>query len=358
MKAFLVLSAFLFCSVVYLRFARGTRPWAFFAGWLALLGALLPPLDEWAEAWLSDHMIQHEILMLIAAPLLVLARPQVALFALARGRARRLMGRALRSARNHPFGVFALHGLALWGWHTPPLYNAALAHEPLHLLQHLSFFGSAWVFWDALAHRRANYGAAAFYVFATSVHSGLLGALLFVAPRPWYAAHAAAHDALADQQLAGLIMWVVGGAVLAVFALALMVAWLRDSETRALTHQQQIVFMAVVTVAVALAGCRDTYPVSAAATRGSVETGREKIRQYGCWTCHTIPGIAGANGTIGPPLDGLANRFYVGGHPNSPGQLAQFIRDPKSVREMSPMPNVGVSEKDAADIVAFLYTLH
>src|SRR4051812_38708077 len=132
MKAFFVLLAFVFCSVAYLRFARGKRAcnrrarWAFFAGWLALLGALLPPLDEWAEEWLSAHMIQHEILMLLAAPLLVLARPHVALLALAPGRARRLIGRALGSARHHPFSVFALHGLALWVWHAPPLYNAAL----------------------------------------------------------------------------------------------------------------------------------------------------------------------------------------------------------------------------------------
>lgn len=357
MKAFLVLSTFLFCAAVYLRFAGATRAWAFFAGWLVLLGALLPPLDESAEAWLSAHMIQHEMLILMAAPLLVWARPQVALLALAKGRARRLIGRALGSARAHPFNAFAVHGLALWIWHLPRLYDAALAHEPVHLLQHLSFFGSAWFFWDALLHRRANYGAAAFYVFATSVHSGLLGALLFVAPRAWYAAHAAASDALADQQLAGLIMWIVGGAVLAAFALALIVVWLRDSETRAVARQRQMAYLAILIVAVALGGCRDTGRVSAAGAGGSAALGKEKIRQYGCWTCHTIPGIAGANGIVGPPLDGLANRFYVGGQPNSPDQLAQFIRDPKSAREMSPMPNVGVSEKDAADIVAYLYTL-
>ena len=139
-----------------------------------------------------------------------------------------------------PMLVFVLHGIALWIWHLPALFEAALASERLHALQHLSFLLTAALFWWGMIHGRygrAGYGAAVAYVFLTSLHSTILGALLTVAPSAWYASYrttaAAKHlDAVADQQLAGLIMWIPSGVVFIIVGLALFAAWLGESERR------------------------------------------------------------------------------------------------------------------------------
>ena len=89
------------------------------------------------------------------------------------------------------------------------------------------------------------------------------------------------------------------------------------------------------------------------ATRGSV-----LLRQYGCGTCHRIPGVEGAAGTVGPSLDRLGRRVYVAGViPNSPQELARWIRTPEGVKPGTGMPNAGVTEPDAKDMVAYLYRL-
>ena len=82
-----------------------------------------------------------------------------------------------------PASVFLLHAIALWVWHLPALYDYALEHEGVHVVQHLCFFGTAALFWWGIAHGRygrVGYGAAVVYVFATAVHGGVLGALLTV----------------------------------------------------------------------------------------------------------------------------------------------------------------------------------
>ncbi len=79
---------------------------------------------------------------------------------------------------------------------------------------------------------------------------------------------------------------------------------------------------------------------------------------YGCASCHVIPGVAGANGTVGPPLTNFANRKYVAGLlPNQPDNLIVWIRDPQGVVKGVAMPNMGVSQQDALNIAAYLYTL-
>ena len=96
----------------------------------------------------------------------------------------------------------------------------------------------------------------------------------------------------------------------------------------------------------------------AAMTGGDARRGPKLIRDYGCGTCHMVPGVDGASGMVGPPLAGIAQRSYVGGVlPNSPENLMQWIRDPKRVDSLTAMPNVGVSEPDARHIAAYLYTL-
>jgi cytochrome c2 len=93
-------------------------------------------------------------------------------------------------------------------------------------------------------------------------------------------------------------------------------------------------------------------------TGGDPERGRAMIRKYGCQTCHTIPGVVGADGQVGPPLAGIARRSYIGGVlPNAPTNMIRWIQDPKAVDPLTAMPNVGVTPSDARHIAAYLYTL-
>lgn len=103
---------------------------------------------------------------------------------------------------------------------------------------------------------------------------------------------------------------------------------------------------------------RESVSHAATLTRGNPHAGKEKIRSNGCGTCHTIPGVRGANGHVGPPLAGIGSRMYIAGLlSNSPANLVRWIRDPPSVDSLTAMPNVGLTEQDARDIAAYLYTL-
>jgi cytochrome c len=93
-------------------------------------------------------------------------------------------------------------------------------------------------------------------------------------------------------------------------------------------------------------------------TGGNWRTGRDKIQYYGCGSCHTIPGVPGAQGMTGPPLTKFAQRMYVAGVlTNTPEHLQTWIRDPKAVDKLTAMPRLFVTESDARDIAAYLYTL-
>lgn len=216
---------------------------AFAVGWLTLAVALVSPLDALSDELLSAHMVQHELLMIVAAPLLALSAPLVAImWALPRNMRGANIPRALQVMNwvATPAFVFLLHALALWVWHLPSLYDAALEHEPVHIAQHVCFLGSACLFWWGMLHGRygrLGYGAAVIYIFATAMHSGVLGALLTMAPYPWYRDYLATTTAwgytpLEDQQVAGLIMWVPASVVFLVAGLGFLAAWLRESERR------------------------------------------------------------------------------------------------------------------------------
>ena len=91
---------------------------------------------------------------------------------------------------------------------------------------------------------------------------------------------------------------------------------------------------------------------------GDPERGRQLLRQFGCGACHRIPGVADAQGNVGPPLDGVAKRVYLGGVlPNSRESMARWIRTPNAFDPLTAMPNLGVGEEHARDMVAYLHTL-
>jgi cytochrome c2 len=93
-------------------------------------------------------------------------------------------------------------------------------------------------------------------------------------------------------------------------------------------------------------------------TGGDPAEGRELVEAYGCGACHTMSGVPGARGLVGPPLDGLRQRVYLAGVvPNSPQNLVRWIVDPKRIDSLTAMPELGVAESQARDMAAFLYTL-
>jgi cytochrome c2 len=112
--------------------------------------------------------------------------------------------------------------------------------------------------------------------------------------------------------------------------------------------------LAAVTAALTLVACSGEQPV----LEGNPEQGRLLLRQFGCGACHRIPGVADAQGNVGPPLDGVAKRVYLAGVvPNSPQGMARWIRTPKAFDPHTAMPDLGVSEPHARDMVAYLHTL-
>jgi putative membrane protein len=242
----LLISALLYA--IGARRQRGVRlrdMLCFWSGWLILAMALVSPLHPLGETLFSAHMAQHEILMLCAAPLMVLSRPLVPSLWGLPVETRRLLGRWAKStivrrtwaALTAPLAAWTIHAIALWSWHAPFLFQATLQNEWVHAAQHLSFFLSALLFWWSLfyARGRGGYGSAVLYVFTTGVHTSILGALLTFANTVWYPAYRDTVapwklTALEDQQIGGLIMWVPAGLVYLAAGLFLLAAWMRESD--------------------------------------------------------------------------------------------------------------------------------
>ena len=91
---------------------------------------------------------------------------------------------------------------------------------------------------------------------------------------------------------------------------------------------------------------------------GDPELGRDALREYGCIACHSVPGVRGPDAYVGPPLTAWAERIYIAGSlPNEPDNLVYWIQFPDAVEPGTAMPTLGVSEEDARNIAAYLYTL-
>jgi putative membrane protein len=223
------------------RLLRPWRAWCYAGGLTAIGIALLSPVGTFGSLLMSMHMIQHLLLVMIAAPLIWLGAPMLpVLWAFSRSNRRRL-GRLLH--RDHPvhrfFAFLTRPGIALplfviviLIWHYPPLYDAAQGRTLTHDLEHFSFLAAALLYYWPLIHptgspRRMSYGAGILYLFPAKITGFVIGASLSMAQTPWYQTYINAPrlwglSALDDQQLAGLIMWIFGG-LLYIFPLLLLV---------------------------------------------------------------------------------------------------------------------------------------
>ncbi|MCX7623534.1 MAG: cytochrome c oxidase assembly protein [Thermomicrobium sp.] len=231
-------------------------PAAFFAGMVSALVALAGPLDTWNDELLTMHMAQHLVLIQITAPLLLLGRPvQVFLRALPPHRAGAIVRFVLRPAwvrrllrvLTAPLVATALANLALVIWHFPALYERAVREQWVHDLQHLSFFGTALLFWWPIIdpvprHQRVSGLWASLMVFVTAVVSTIVGAILTLADDVLYAPYRYAampwgFTPQVDQQVAGLLMWIGGGTLYVVVILVLLARWLLHEEGRRMVSE-------------------------------------------------------------------------------------------------------------------------
>jgi putative membrane protein len=200
---------------------------AFLAGIGVLLFSLGFPLDRSADDHLSAHMVQHVLLVSVAAPLLVAGSPRP-LFV--RAPARDPVVRPSSAAWVAVVAATAFVSVAtLLIWHVPALYDAALHRDPVHAAEHLTLLGTAMIFWRVLAGSRDCLGAAVLALFVATLPVMVLGVALTLARSPWYPVYVdgSRAKALSDQQLAGVIMWGYGGVLAVVGAVLLFAAWLR-----------------------------------------------------------------------------------------------------------------------------------
>lgn len=217
----------------------------FAAGLLTLAAAMVTPLHALSERLFAAHMIEHELMMAVAAPLIVASAPGGAMLWSLPRTWRQAVGALLGSKAvasswrwiSRPAVATMLHGLAIWIWHVPGLFEAALERGMLHYAQHASFLGTGLLFWWAMLPRgsgKQGLGISVMHLFLTSMHTSLLGVLLLLSPRLWYPANTGLSEQwgltpLEDQQLAGLIMWMPAGLVYGFAALFIAGLWIKAS---------------------------------------------------------------------------------------------------------------------------------
>jgi len=217
------------------------RPLLFVTGWAGLAATLAGPMDSLAHESLSAHMLQHMLLLTVIPPVLLLSRPLPQMIrGLPRGLRQRAgpgMAKLYLASSRHSLTAFLVHGAVIWFWHSPWAYQLALENRLLHDLEHACFLLTGlWFWWTLLAPaRRAlqGFGPACLWAVLTVMHTGMLGALLTFAPNLIYPRHPggiAGLDALQDQQLAGLIMWVPGSMLYTFAALGLCLLWLERPD--------------------------------------------------------------------------------------------------------------------------------
>ena len=382
---------------------------AFLSGMLILLLALESPLDAIADDLFSAHMAQHMLLLLVIPALLVYGRPVITwLWAFDLDARRGVVHGWNRSGLQvvfdwltRPLVVWILLSAALCFWHLPGPYDWAVRHEWLHDLEHLSFLGFSLAFWTIVIEpygqrRRLGFGATIVFVVSSGFVMGLIGAILTFAAAPLYPVHLHTTQAygltpLQDQALAGVIMWIPSNLVHLAALCLVFFAWYRSDQqgpsgvgpsplgrggaerrarstgarvracagpspaVRSLRSSSRLAVMVPAFLALAFA-IGVSKPASAHQTEA--QRGARLIQHYGCGSCHTIPGISGADGLVGPPLTHWSQRSYIAGVlPNTPDDLAYWIENPQKVIKGVAMPNVGVRQEEARAIAAYLESI-
>ena len=221
------------------------RRWAWNGGLLMLFVSLASPIGVYDTTFFSVHMVQHLLMAMIAAPLLALGAPITLLLRYSSGETRRrwilplLHSRPMRVI-SFPVVTWLLFAAVMWASHFSSLYNAALDDELLHILEHALYLGAAMLFWWPVVGAdpspwRLPHPARVGYLFLGMPQSSFLGLAIFSAPHvlyPHYAelARSWGPTPLADQQLAGGIMWAGGDLVFLVAMLLAAWVWLRAEE--------------------------------------------------------------------------------------------------------------------------------
>jgi putative membrane protein len=223
------------------RLVPRSRAVAFGAGVATLAVALGPPLDTLSEQHLAAHMVQHVLLIYVCAPLLVAGAPlPTMLWAFSdpvRARCSRVWRRAHRHVAGDAWplwvaGTLTVQAVVLLVWHVPPLYDAAVRNPGVHVLEHAAFLFTAIAFWWAAAGavRRARYGGVLVAIFIAKLPGLLLGVGMTLDRHLWYPVYGRGERALSDQQYAGVVMWVFGGTLAALWALWMFALWMRGLE--------------------------------------------------------------------------------------------------------------------------------
>jgi putative membrane protein len=215
------------------------RAGLFIGGLVVLGGTLAPPVERLASVSFAAHMTQHLLLIMVVAPMLALGRPLPTL-AGAGEPGRRIAGAAGRIVTPliaRPIAVWLLNAGIVVIWHIPTLFEAALESALVHALEHATLLGSATLFWAVLVESaRARVPAfGVLYLFAAALQCGAIGALVTLSDTAWYpvqTATTARWSPLEDQQLAGALMWVPGGSVYLVAALAVLARSLSVTRRR------------------------------------------------------------------------------------------------------------------------------
>jgi putative membrane protein len=220
------------------------RTAAFLGGLFAIAIALLSGIERYDTTLFSIHMVQHLLLMLVAAPLLALSAPVTQLLRAAPPAWRRRIVAGLHSGPvsvlGHPVVAWVAFTLVLWVSHFSPVFDVALENQLVHETEHAAFLGAGLLFWWPVvgadpARRRLSYPVRALYLLLQMPPSSFLGMLITFANAPLYPHYATlgspyGMDPLADQQLAGGIMWLAGDVVFIGAILLVVAAWMRHEE--------------------------------------------------------------------------------------------------------------------------------
>lgn len=216
-----------------------TRSIWFWCAMLMLFAGLVSPLGPLGSALGSAHMLQH-MMLFFSAPLLILSYPiATILWALPRSWAQHINSRSKRALPawkliSSATFAWTFHAVVMWAWHSPPLYLSALDAKWLHHLMHFSFLVSGILLWWAIFQR---IGIGLLLLFTTMLHGGILAALMTFSGQVWYPHYtetttAWGMTALEDQQLAGMVMWVVGGLGYLLAGLGMIGLWLQRLDGR------------------------------------------------------------------------------------------------------------------------------